>query len=140
MPLPRRSRFVTTSQDFTPTWPAQSFLPESGGGVGSRHISAAGIPASYQVRRDKLAHIVLRLLEDEWPDFDDLINFGQSSQSFLWYPDAAEASSFLVYLESPAAGQSIKPVPDGQYPRVWQVTITVRGVGSVEPWLAYFDG
>lgn len=139
MPLPRRSRFVTMTQDFTPTWPAQSFLPESGG-VGSRHISAAGIPASYQVRRDKLAHVVLRIREDEWPDLDELVEFGQSSQAFTWYPDADEGTSFQVYLESPAAGQSLRPTPDGQYPRVWQVTLVLRGVGSVAPWLAYFDG
>jgi hypothetical protein len=138
MPLPRRPRFVWATGDLTMTWPCRAWIPEDST-VGSRDVSASGIPAAYIVRRDDLLNLTQRVTEDEWSDFRAFIAAVQDGQAFQWYPDAEEAEFFDVYLESPAAGDKWRPSRDGEYPRMFEATIQLRGVDEA-PWLPYFDG
>jgi hypothetical protein len=139
MAIPRRSRFTYDggASEFLTTYPARAWIP-SQETVGGSRIAAGGAPAAYIVRTDDMLTIVLRVTEEEWPDFLALIAFAQRAQAFEWFPDADEATSFAVYLHSPAAGERLTPTRDTKYPRVFEVTLTLRGAGSV-PWTPYFE-
>jgi hypothetical protein len=106
--------------------------------VGGVRVSAAGIPASYIVRRETLVDVPVRFTEAEWPDVLALVTFGQSSQVLTWYPDALEAENFQVYLQKPAAGEGWSPNRLGDYPRAFEVTLQLRGASGAAPWQAFF--
>jgi hypothetical protein len=108
--------------------------------VGGSRTSAAGIPASYVVRRDRLLDVTLRLWESEWGALLNLIEWGQGAEAFLFYPDAEEATSWQVYLEAPEAGSRFAPSRDGTYPRIFTAALTLRGLGIEIPWQPYFEG
>lgn len=140
----RRSRFTYgVTGDFTTELSARAWTPADSS-IGGRRVSGGGVPVSYLVRRDNLIDLTLRILETEWEDFLAFLQFGQTSAAFLWYPEANDVDdpdydAFEVYLETPAMGERITPTRDGQYPRMFEVPITLRGVGAVVPWLPYFE-
>ena len=142
MSFPWRSRFVYGIGGDVVDWatrlPARPWVPETATAGGTR-TAAGGVPAGYVVRRDYSLRLTLRLYETELASLDALVCWGQPGESFLWYPDQADdATSFLVYLESPKAGERWGPVRVGDYPKVVEITITLRlTVGG--PWpLDYF--
>ncbi len=133
----RRSRFDFGTSSWTTELSAQEWSP-SDETVGGFRISAGGVPASYVVRRDALIEVPLRVLETEWAAFLNLVQWGQSSQQVTWYPDADDiGTSFLCYWHSPHAGDRVAPARDAAYPRMFTVTVTLRGVGAVVPWTPY---
>ena len=136
MALPRRVRFVFGASDFSTNLPARAWVPADET-VGGARIAASGVPATYIVRRDDLLTLVLRFEESEWEDVRDLVVFGQSGQTLRWFPDADDAANVPVYLQTPAPGERWAPTRDGQYPRVFEVTLTLRAAGTA-PWLPYF--
>lgn len=138
MAIPRISRFVYSATDWTTFLPVRAWTPVDET-VGGRRISAAGVPATYIVRRDVLVEVTLRFWEVEWPDVLDLVTFGQSGESFAWFPDAAEPENYAVYLESPAPGERFAPTRDGSFPRVFEATLVLRGVDSVLPFTQYYE-
>ena len=81
----------------------------------------------------------LRLREGEWLPFLELLEWGQSGQGFTWQPDPELEDIFAVYLDAPVAGMDWQPTRSGQYPRVLEVSITLRGIGNEIPWAHYFD-
>lgn len=127
---PRRSRFVygASGSETDVTFA----LPPRGWGrrtptVGGSRTSAAGVPASYVVRRDEVVVLPLRFRESEWESVRDLLVWGQAAESFDWYPDALDVGeSFEVYLESPKAGQEIAPTRLPDYPKVLELTVELR--------------
>ncbi len=122
---------------FEPRLPPAPWTPADST-IGGSRTSATGVPAAYVVRRDALVELVLRLDEDEWTDFVNLLIWGQQGESFLWYPDAAQPLEFFeVYLEAPAAGERVQPERT-EFLRVYDVTITLRGV-DLPPWPNYFE-
>lgn len=134
----RRCKFEYGSQSFTAEFPAMPWVP-SDSTIGGSRTSAAGIPASYVVRRDALIDITLRIMEDEWASFLNMLYWGQSAQVLTWYPDALDTgTSFNVYWESPLAGERVAPSRDAEYPRMFTVSITLRGAGSAVPWVPFF--
>lgn len=121
---------------FSPRLPPKPWTPIDETTGGSR-TAAGGVPASYIVRRDSLLEVVLRIDEDEWTDFVNLIAWGQSGESFLWYPDADDVgTSFEVWLEEPKPGGRYSPERT-DFPRVLECTLILRGV-DVPPWPNYF--
>jgi hypothetical protein len=58
-----------------------------------------------------------------------------------WYPDSTltdeDYDSVAVYLHSPAKGERFAPTRDGPYPRMLEITITLRAV-STTAWSEYF--
>lgn len=109
--------------------------------IGGARTSAAGIPASYVVRRDNLLDLPLRFYESEWQDLKDLLAAGQGAELIRWFPESDDPFIYFdVWLESPKAGDTIRPTRDSEYPRAMELTITIRGQGAEAPWLEYFDG
>lgn len=138
----RLSRFVYGATDWTTSLPVRAWTPVDAT-VGGRRVSAAGVPATYIVRRDTLIELVLRLTEDEWEDVLALVAFGQTGQAITWYPDAnntdPDYEAVAVYLETPAPGERFTPTRDGQYPRMIEVTLVFRGVAGILPWTPYYN-
>lgn len=142
MPMPLRSRFTYgLGGDFTTAVAVRPWLPVDET-VGGLRKSASGVPASYIVRRDKLLDLVLRVDESQWEELLAFITFGQTAATFRWFPEAtltdADYDSHEVYLDAPAAGQRWAPSRSSEYPRVFELTITLCGVAGVLPWTAYF--
>lgn len=133
----RRSRFVFGTGDWTTEVSAQPWIPADNT-VGGSRTSAAGIAASYIVRRDILTELTLRVSEDEWDELLALVAYGQASLSFTWYPDADEAASYAVYLEAPLAGERWSPARTVGFLRQFEVTVTLRNTAGVDPWQPYF--
>lgn len=107
--------------------------------LGEARRTATGVTASDLWRRDMLLTVVLRVWEAEWVAVRNLIRFGQTSQAFLWFPEAPVALSVPVYLETPEMGAGWGPTRDGSYPRLFDVPITLRDVGGGNPWQPYFE-
>jgi len=135
--MDRRSLFAYGASTFEALLSSLPWLPGDETVGGSRD-AASGAPASYIVRRDALSALQLRIWESEWEDYLALIAYGQSKAPFLWYPDADEAENFLVYLQSPEPGSRWAPARDNNFPRVFIVSLTLRGVATVTPWTPYF--
>jgi hypothetical protein len=140
--LPKRPRFVYGTGGDVTTWTTR--LPArpwdySTPTVGGSRTAASGVPAGYVVRRDFLLDVRLRLYETELADLDALVQWGQLSETITFYPDALETGeSFLVYLEHPVAGEEWRPVRLQEYPRVLEVTLTLRRVADTPFELDYF--
>lgn len=133
----QRSRFEYGGLTFETTLPARPWTPIDDT-VGGSRVAAAGIPAAYIVRRDALLDLPLRVLETEWPALANLVAFGQSAQPFLWFPETLLTESFTVYLENPKPGERWSPTRSSEYPRMLEMTLTLRGVGAAVPWREYF--
>lgn len=137
--MERRSRFTFGAQSFEATISAAAWVPADRT-VGGARIAASGVPASYVVRRDALLTLTLRIWESEWVAVANLIVWGQSAQTITWAPDAtAPATTYAVYLDSPAPGETFAPTRSADFPRVYEVTITVRGASGAVPWPLYFE-
>jgi hypothetical protein len=137
--MDRRSRFEYTGGSFeatvsSPPWdPAQ----ETEGGS---DIAASGVPASYNVRKDHLIKLRLRIWESEYEAFEaGLIEFGQSAEAFTWLPDADEVEGYLVYLQEPARGAKLEPARDSNFPRLFEVSIVLRSADGSLPFRPYFS-
>jgi hypothetical protein len=133
----RRSQFNYGAGVFVASLSSPAWTPKDAT-VGGMRVAAAGVPATYVVRRDALLDLVLRFTEDEWPDVLALIQFGQSGQAITWTPDVDELATFDVYLDAPAAGTSWAPARDAAFPRTLTATLTLRGVNGLPPWVGYF--
>lgn len=130
--------FSYGSTTFACSLPALPWTPVDES-IGGWRDAASGTPASYVVRRDFLVDLTLRIREGEWTAFDNLLQHGQSAQPIAWTPDLLEAgTTFEVYLVDPKPGARYTPTRSNAYPRVFEVTITLRGRGTVVPWPAYF--
>jgi len=142
MPIPQRSRFTYGgSGDFTTGLSVRPWIPVDET-VGGMRKAASGIPASYIVRRDVLLELGLRIEESQWDELLAFVAFGQTAQSFRWFPDATltdpDYDNFEVYLDAPAAGERWAPTRDGSYPRMLEMKITLRGVGGALPFMPFF--
>lgn len=140
--FPWRSRFtygvggdIVNWETTLPSRPWTPVVPT----VGGSRTAAGGVPAAYVVRRDYNLRLPLRIYEAELPEVYGLIRWGQAAESFLWLPDANETgTSFLVYLESPLAGQDWEPSRDATFGRAFEAPLVLRSVGGF-PWdLNYF--
>jgi hypothetical protein len=143
VPIPQLSRFTYgLTGDWTTSLPPRAWTPINET-VGGFRISSAGIPAAYNVRTDAMVELTLRFTEDEWEDVLALVAFGQTAQAFYWYPDSTltdpDYDAAQVYLQSPGPGERFAPARDGQYPRMFELTITLRGVGGVLQYTPYYS-
>lgn len=94
--------------DYTMALPQMPWDYESRG-LGGHDVSAAGIPAAFEIRRDHILHLTLRFWEQEWPDAERLARHLQRGGEVTFYPDASEGTSHTVYGEAPALGEAISP-------------------------------
>lgn len=132
MNLPWSPRFVCSDIDFAFSMPMRPPSPRKGG-VGGTETAAAGIPASYSVRRDYLLSVPLRFTEEEWPEVEALIDLMQTHPgATAFYADLNQLTpSNLCYLESPAMGTEWGPTR-GEFFGSYDLTIVLRSTG--EPW------
>jgi len=136
--LGRRPRFDFGSGSFTADLPVPPWVP-SESTVGGRARAGSGVAAAYQVRRDALLTLTVRLYEWEWPAWLDVLAYGQTGQALTWYPDhEAVTESVSVYLESPSLGDTHVAGRDAGFPRVMESTITLRAVNANPVWPEYF--
>lgn len=137
--MQRRSRFDYSATSFTTILSAKPWTPGSRT-VGGRRIAASGAQASYVVRRDSLLDVPIRFYESEWLAVANLIEWGQDDGQITWYPDADDtATSFTVYLDSHAPAEDVTPERNGDFPRVFEITLRLRAVGSGTVWTPYFS-
>lgn len=100
--------------DFTTSLSGMQWLPGSKG-VGGIEFSAARIPSSYELRRDRTLRQTLRFSEAEWAAIEKLLEHGQRGTLITVYPDASSAASRACYLTAPAYEEEILPRPS-DYP------------------------
>lgn len=137
--MERRSRFVYGTEEFVATISVRPWTPVDAT-LGGMRVAASGVPAGYVVRRDSLIDVTVRFWEGEWTALRNLLIWGQSQQVIDWYPDADDTSTtWPVYLEAPAVGDRIAPERDGEFPRVFELPLSLRGVGTAVPWISYFQ-
>ena len=134
--LPRRSRFdYGTGGDATTLTfqlPARAWVNREEA-VGGRRIAAGGVGASYVVRRDEIISVPIRFRESDWPAVLDFVRWGQSEETFVWYPDALDLlTSFVVYLHAPAAGERVEPQRDSTFPQILELTVDLRRIDQPE--------
>lgn len=100
--------------------------------IGGRDISATGVPAAYEVRRDGLLDVQLRFYESEWAAVHAWLSWAQHSLAFDWYEDA-EATPLprSVYLHTPAMGERIAPQRDPETGVFFTLPITLRSVDGL---------
>lgn len=136
--MERRSRFTFGAQTFETTISVKSWTP-SDRTVGGARIAASGTPASYVVRRDALLEITIRFYESEWASVANLVAWGQGSNVITWAPEASDPGTTVdVYLDAPTAGDTFTPSRDGNFPRVLELAIVLRGKDGAVPWTPYF--
>lgn len=88
-------------------WDPGSRVPPE---VGGSDVSAAGVPAAFEIRRDYLMHLRLVFPEGEWGDVERLVRHLQRAGSATFYPDQDKVlPSHTVYGVSPAMGEEIRP-------------------------------
>ena len=129
MAIQRRPRFVYNDGSAVDFTMALSQRPWDYGsqGVGGSDTSAAGVPASFEIRRDHFLHISLRFAVAEWGDVERLLRHFQAGGSATFYPDQLDgAITATVYGHSPAMGEEIRPRRSGENQAVLELNITLR--------------
>lgn len=98
-------------------------------GFGGSDVSAAGVPVAYEIRRDYLLHLTLRLWEAEWGSVERLVRHLQRGGSASFEPDSDEEDAHTVYGVSPAMGEAISP-RTSELGGVLELDVTVRRTTS----------
>lgn len=109
------------------------------GGIGGSAVSAAGIPASYALRVDRIAMVTLRVTEDELNDvLAALEEIRETSEAFTFaFDQDDEYTAYRVYLHAPVWPDEITPDRDDAFPGVFQLPIELRTVDG-SPFLHTF--
>lgn len=120
------------------TLPMQPWELKSGG-VGGSAISVAGIPASYELRVDRIAMVTLRCYEYELNDLiTTLEEIRASSEQFTFaFDQDDEYTAYRVYLNSPVWPDEITPDRDNNFLGVFTLALELRTVASA-PFLHAF--
>ena len=100
-------------------------------GIGGSETSAAGIPAAYEVRRDRLARVTLRFFEWEWQQAEAWIEWAQrTARTFAFRFDRDHSETeYTVYLESPAMGAEIAPRRSAEFEAAMEIDVELRYAG-----------
>ena len=107
--------------------PCRPWVPVSRG-IGGSEVSAAGVPAAYEIRRDRIQRVTLRVLEDEWEQVEAWLEWAQrTALPFRWRFDQDNAATeYDVYLDAPAMGDPIEPQRSADFGSVLEITIDLR--------------
>jgi len=119
--------------------PCRPWVPISRG-VGGSEVSAAGVPAAYEIRRDRIQRITLRVYEDEWEQVEQWLEWAQrTALPFRWRFDQDDPSTAVTcYLEAPAMGDPIEPQRSADFGSVLEITIDLRYTEVYRP--LYYSG
>lgn len=128
MQLPRQPRWVYndgSAVDYSMSLPQREWDYGSRG-VGGSDVSAAGVPAAYEIRREYLLHLTLRFPVTEWADVDRLVRHLQGGTACNFRPDQdVPGVAHIVYGVTPAMGDEIRP-RRAEEPETFELQITVR--------------
>src|SRR5690606_34156674 len=107
--------------------PCRPWTPVSRG-IGGSEVSAAGVPAAYEIRRDRIQRVTLRVLEDEWEQVEAWLEWAQrTALPFRWrFDQDAPSTEYDVYLDAPAMGDGIAPVRSAEFPEAMELTVELR--------------
>lgn len=115
--------------DYTMSIDQRPWDPESQAEGGS-DVTATGVPASYEIRRDYRLNLTLRFPESEWSNVERLVRHFQRSGSATFYPDqSVGGTSHTVYGDRPAMGEAIRP-RRGDEPSTMELDIAIRRTTS----------
>lgn len=109
--------------------PMRLWDPESKG-HGGEGVSGAGIPESFEIRRDELVRLKLRFTESEWAAVRTWLIWAHRNRStaFTFYfqrsPDLP-VGGVSCYLETPKLTDSIKPTR-GETKGTFEIDVTLR--------------
>ena len=94
--------------------------------VGGSNKTDGGIPEAFVIRREQLCEVELGFLESEWATVDAwLANAIQGNSFDFWFNKVDNATKYTVYLESPKAGEDIKPKRES-YGKVYSLSLVLR--------------
>lgn len=108
------------------TWPCKPWDAERPS-VGGIDWSATLVPASYVVNRAGDLKVTIRVTEAEQAAVIAWLEAVQDASSFDFWLDATGAS-VSSYLVSPAAGETIQMTRLQNYPKVFELLVTLRRV------------
>lgn len=137
-----RPRFAIASHgiDFAPMFP-QGVFAEPIDTVGGTLEAGSGAVASFVVRRDHWLTVPVRVDETEVAEFFAFLRAAQSGGAIVWTPDRdVPGVTFAVRLAAPTGADDVTPEPDGSFPAVGVVTLTLRKADGSAWDLDYFDG
>jgi hypothetical protein len=99
-------------------------------GVGGYRVSGAGVPASYQLRRDQRVEVTLRLTESELQGLFDFAAYAQSPpfSFYFWFDQSNATTRYVCYLESPQMGEGLQL--NEQDGHIHTVTLTFRSANG----------
>lgn len=128
--------YGTPATEVTYTYPQKCWDPERPS-VGGIDWSATGVPAGYVIHRDGDLKAVFRVTEAEVPATLAWLEAAQEGQSFSVWLDATTGAPVTAYLVSPTAGEKIQFPRSQQYPRVFELSLTLRRVDGAA-WVVPF--
>lgn len=110
--------------------PCRPWTPVSRG-VGGSETSAAGIPAAYEVRRDRLLRVTLRFFEWEWQQVEAWLEWAQRTArtSRVRLDRDRPETEYTVYIEAPAMGAEIAPRRSAEFEAAMEIDVELRYAG-----------
>jgi hypothetical protein len=120
-----------TSTNIVFTLPLRLWDPISAG-VGGQNVSTAGIPESFELRRDEKVKVTLRFLESEWPTVRTFILFQQRNPGTAFtfiFQNSPLVGSFSVYLDKPVMGEDIAP-KRGEAKGTFEIDLVLRSTNG----------
>lgn len=107
-------------------------------GVGGYRVSAAGVPNSYQLRRDQRAEVEIRVTDDELSDVFAWIAYAQSPPFVVQFQfdQGVPSTSYNVYLDSPAMGEDVMITREDT---INVVSLTIRTTSGTPFSVKYHD-
>lgn len=95
--------------------------------IGGSDVSGAGVPESFEIRKENLLHLTLRFTEAEWPSVERLVHHLQGSGTADLSPDRDDGAgaTHTVYGSSPAMGEEVRP-NRSEEPGILELPVTVR--------------
>jgi len=127
--LPNRPAFIYADGELVLSWPARPMIPREVG-IGSRAISAVGLPATFEVRRDYFGEITLRYMDSERAALFFFLRWAQRSVTpFTFRLDFENGPEHLCYLHQPEMGDEIAEMKT-EFPRMNEITILLRSMSG----------
>lgn len=127
MHFPRIVYNAVTLDATLPARPLRHELPRAvGGGIG---WSAAGVPAAWVTRWERLLTVAQRIAESEWPAFRAWLEHAMQGGSFTWAlgPGGDPYTCYLVKPDLTAGGE----LPRLDYPGDHELVYTIRRADGV---------
>lgn len=96
-------------------------------GIGGADISAAGVPAAWEQRREQRVKVNLMFFESEWTALESWLKYAQKGNSFSWAFNPNDATSvYICYLTKPLMNEAIEPTRSADFIGVYTLELELR--------------